>query len=105
MVLVKKTAWQIWKIMPEITEVFKQCWKEDTMEINPKLVRFIILLYCKTSDVTDTHPAQCKLLASGRYIDRMPPTRGALFQHIKSATLQTKLWKLSLIKTRKSLVL
>ena len=31
----KKTAWQIWKIMPEITDVFKQCWKEDSMEVNP----------------------------------------------------------------------
>ena len=105
MVSVKKTAWQIWKIMPEITEVFKLCWKEDSMEINPKFGRFIILLYCKISDVSDINPALCKLLASGRYIDHIPPTREALFQHIKRATLQTKLWKLCCIKTQKSLVL
>ena len=51
----KKTAWQIWKIMPEITEVFKQCLKEDSMEGNPNIERFTILLNCKTSGVTDIH--------------------------------------------------
>ena len=53
----KKMAWQIWKIMLEITEVFKRCWKEDSMEVNPKIERFIILLYCKISGVTDIHQA------------------------------------------------
>ena len=39
--------------MPEITDVFKQCWKEDSMEVNPKLERFRILMYCRTSEITD----------------------------------------------------
>ena len=97
-VIGKKTAWKIWKTMPEITEVFKQCWKVDSMEVNPKLERFIILMYCKTSDETDIHQARHRLFASGRSIDHIPPTRGALFEHFRRATLQTKLWMLCLIK-------
>ena len=94
----KKTAWNIWKVMPEITEVFKECWKVDCMEVDHRIERFIILLYSKTSDITDIHQARFRLLTSGRFIDYIPPTRGALLQHIKRATLQTKLWMLRLIK-------
>ena len=88
----------IWKAMPEITEVFKQYWKGDSMDVNSKLERFIILLYCKTSDETDIHQARHRLFASGRSIDHIPPTRGTLFQHIKRSILQTRLWMLPLIK-------
>ena len=68
------------------------------MEVNPKLERFIILMYCRTSEITDIHQARYRFLASGCSIDRIPPTRGALFQHIKRAILQTKLWMVCLIK-------
>ena len=77
--------------MPEITEVFKRCWKEDSMEIYPKLERFIILLYCKTSGVTDIRQARYIFLASGHSIDCIPPMRGALFQYIKRATFKTQI--------------
>ena len=87
--------------MLEITEVFKQCWKVDSMKVNPKLERFIILLYCKTSDETDIHQARHRLFASGHSMEYIPPTRWALFQHIKRATLQTKLWMSCLIKNPK----
>ena len=85
-------------MMPEITEVFKQCWKEDSMEVNPTLERFIILMYCRTFDLTDIHQARYRLLASGRSMDRIPPTRAALFEHTERAKVTTKLWMLPLIK-------
>ena len=53
------------------------------------LERFVILMYDRSSQLTDVNECRKILFArKGRSIDNLPPTRGALLQHAKRALLQ-----------------
>ena len=53
------------------------------------LEHFTILLYDGTSDLTSNNEAQKELFTKkGRAMDAIPPTRGALVQHIKRSVYQ-----------------
>jgi len=53
-----------------------------------QLERFVILLYDKTSECTYVNEARKVLFTKGRQIDRIPPTKAALKEHVKRATYQ-----------------
>ena len=56
----------------------------NTPDIILKLERFVVLVYCRTSDDMHVNTARMTLfLQISRNIDNIPPTLAALFQHIK----------------------
>ena len=87
----KKTAWNTWNVLPELTGVLVQlsCAPSDIPEgVMLTIERFVILLYDRTSICTDINKARQKLFAKRNNIKQISPTRAALEQHVKRATYQ-----------------
>ena len=77
---------------PAVTDIFISLLlqpKEISPEALQKIERFVILMYSKTSTLSRVNEARQELFAQyGRSIDNIPPTQGALLQHIKRTVLQ-----------------
>ena len=87
----KKTAWNTWSVLPELTGALVQlsCAPSDIPEdVMLTIERFVILLYDRTSTCIDINKARQKVFAKRNNIKRTPPTRAALEQHVKRATYQ-----------------
>ena len=96
----KKKAWDTWNAYPDVTNTFlvlsqpAPSISEDNMRI---LERFVILLYDKSSDLSEVYQARKALFAKGRQLDRIPPTKAALLEHSKRAAYQAgHIWGSSL---------
>ena len=103
----KKTAWSTWNSFPEATESFKQLSlinRSDEADI--KVVeRFIILMYDRTSDLSDINKCRQHLFTKkSRPVEGCPPTKDALLQHIKRARLQSNIWISCMEKTHQMLI-
>jgi len=100
----KKTAWDVWKVCNDITNVCIRLSKHGQLDVKnedvKKLERFVVLLYDRTSDVESVNECRQILFAQkGRNIELIPPTEDALYQHIKRAVLQARfIWNTSLQK-------
>ena len=85
----KQTAWKVWQVFPQISEVFAKLSDEPTeermRETLPIIERFVILLYHRTSNCDSVNVCRRELFCSGRAIDNLPPTPAALFQQMKRA--------------------
>ena len=84
----KKTAWEEWKAFAEVTKTFSDpgnmplSLSDETVK---HLQRFVILLYDRTSQSKKVDHCRKLLFANGRQIDRTPPTKAVLKEHVKSA--------------------
>ena len=86
---------------PAITDTFLSLFSQPTdieAEELHNIERFVILMYSKTCTLSRVNEARKELFArSGRSIDNIPPTQGALIQHIKRAIYQASfIWAQSL---------
>ena len=97
----KKTAWEIWKVFPEVTDAFEEllCMSSDVSEESMSLLeRFVVLMYDRTSDIMEVNDARKQLFAhKSRSLDYIPPTQAAPQQHIKRASLQANCWNQTLV--------
>lgn len=90
----KKSAWKTWLAWPEITESFvtlsEPCTVNIPEEVIVKLERFVVLMYCRTSDEMCVDVARMTLFSKmSRNIENIPPTRAALEQHIMRSSYQS----------------
>ena len=62
-----------------------------------RIERFVVLMYSKTCGLATVDDARCHLFSTGsRSLENIPPTRAALFQHVKRSLLQVSfIWKQS----------
>ena len=84
----KKSAWLTWKSMNTLTSTFLDLLSNpSTLEANMSAIeRFVIVLYDRTSSEVDVNHARKVMFAQkGRDLERIPPTRDALFLHLKRA--------------------
>ena len=87
----KRTAWITWSSFPELTEALlslsftSHSIPEETMKI---IVRFVILMYDKTSRCTDIDKARRKMFAKRLKAEEIPPTFDALELHLRRAIYQ-----------------
>jgi len=82
----KKTAWKIWRVLPELTNALLtlSCAPSEIQEDVMKTIeRFVILLYDRTNTSTDINVARQKLFARKTNVKQIPPTKAALEQHVK----------------------
>ena len=102
----KKTAWNAWIAYPEVTDTLIAITQDpnsftlDSLHMQ-HLERWIVLMYSKNCDAELVNDAR-KLMFSHslRSLDSIPPTKNALFQHIKRALLVAAfIWKQYLSKT------
>lgn len=86
----KKTAWQTWNVCPDVTSVFSKLSKypSEMSEVDQDILEmYVIALYDKSSPTSNINDARLDLFArKQRSYDSIPPTRGALVEHIKRAT-------------------
>ena len=88
----KKTAWDIWSALPSVTTAFSElsnCPTTITEEHITLIQRYVVLLYDKTSSLADVNDCRQVLFTKkSRSIENIPPTKAALFQHIKRTCYQ-----------------
>lgn len=99
----KATAWSVWQAYPDVTETFyalSSCPQELAEEHLAKLERYTVLLYDRTSSEVNVNACRKVLFTKkGRQINNIPPSHGAIVQHIKRAALQAgHVWSQSLVK-------
>lgn len=98
----KRTAWGIWNLYPEVTETFRALMEQPSIsqvdDAMDTLERFTVLIYDKTSTKSHVDDARLELFArKGRDVSNIPPTKGALLQHVRRAVYQAGLcWSQSL---------
>jgi len=96
----KKTAWSTWNAYSEVTEAFEEMEhmadpiSDESMEM---LERFVVLMYCRTSDLSRVNDARKQLFSQTSHtLENIPPTKAALEQHIKRARYQSHCWNMCL---------
>lgn len=89
----KKKAWQLWRTYDQITPTFACLSSTPPQEISNSvytdLERFVVLLYDKTTSITQVNDVRRILFTQkGRTIENIPPTQAALTQHVRRAVYQ-----------------
>ena len=100
----KKTAWDRWNCMPEITEVFLDLldYPENFTLESPamaSLERLAVTFYSKSCSSATLDNARLQLFTTGtKTLENLPPTSSAFYQHIRRSILQASFfWKQSLL--------
>ena len=57
-------------------------------EIFSVVEQFVVLLYERTSEITNVNEARRRLFPKKKMLDNIPPTKAALEQHLKRAVFQ-----------------
>ena len=100
----KKTAWQTWNVCgPETSDIFTKLSRQPSTIEDADLrtiERFVVLLYDRSSEASSVNEARFELFArKQRTYDSIPPSRGALVEHVKRAAYQAgHVWYQSLVK-------
>ena len=90
----KKTAWEAYKIYPDVVDAFAALGKvpptEQALEEQMSAIeRFVVITYDRTSSYNSVDDARRELFTQkGRSIEMIPPTYAALDQHTKWAAYQ-----------------
>ena len=87
----KKSAWATWNALPGLTDALLTLSNAPSTVPETSLQaieRFVILLYDRTSNATDVNKARRKLFPKKNSVQRIPPTKAALEQHVKRAVYQ-----------------
>lgn len=95
----KKTAWEAWNCLDDVTHAFISIASNPYAEIDADAVhfqlleRFTVILYDKTSDLQSVDEARKELFClKEKTMERLPPTQDALLQHSKRAAYQAGIW-------------
>ena len=98
----KKTVFDVWRSLPSLVTLFG-CLSETPEAITDdcmgEIERFVVLLYSRTSQLLTVNAARKQLFSYGnRKLENLPPTRAALYQHVKRASFQAGyIWGQALI--------
>lgn len=102
----KKTAWKTWQDMPEMTQTFIKIKNnpESVTIQSPEMTElqiYFIANYSKNCAVSDINEARQHMFTTGlKTLESIPPTKNALFQHVKRAMLTCGfMWKMCLEKS------
>ena len=96
----KKTFWKVWDEMPQLTKTLKHI-KDNPESLileSPNMTTiqsFIISSFNKNCDTDDVNEARQKMFTTGlKSLESHPPTKNALYQHLKRALLAGAfMWK------------
>ena len=98
----EKTAWNVWKVFPDVTEALEDLMlmEDNISDLSlSSLERFVVLLYDWTSDLLTVNDARKQLFTQqSRSLENIPTTQAALKQHIKRASYQAHCWNMAIIQ-------
>lgn len=88
----KKSTWKTWMLFKEATTAFSfisQPQNSIPTEILDIIERYVVLLYCSTSDNVSVNDARQELfMTKNRPLESLPPTKGALQQQVLRSAFQ-----------------
>ena len=98
----KKTAWNVLQSMKQVLPVFQHLSSAPssvTEEQMNEIERYVVVMYKNTSQLSKVNEARKQLFSSGnRKIEKIPPTKAALQQHVRRAAYQAgHIWGQALI--------
>ena len=64
----------------------------DILSDFDELELYFVHLYDRASKTTQVNKVRKKLYTQGKAIDNIPPTQGALYEHIRRAAYQANVW-------------
>lgn len=94
--ITKRTSWQVFLQNFQLLENFgcDATLNEDNFKFSEK---FIIAIYCEKKPQLKTHDdidhLRAAMFPSVNNLDKLPPTKGALEQHLRRANYQTFIWR------------
>jgi len=98
----KKSVWQAWQIYDDVTETFVFLANNPFQLLNlydehfQKLERLTVILYDKTSPLSCVNEARREFFCKkNRAMDKLPPTKDALLQHVRRTVHQAGIWTTS----------
>ena len=100
----KKSFFETWASMNEITPVFKKLFSiatpDEVSDDEFKLLEFFVVrLYSKTCNTKEMNEARHILFfRDNKVIKNIPPTKEALRHHVLRSVLQSSKWQESLCK-------
>ena len=98
----KATTWKVWNLFPDVNDTFAKLSNlpsdTDISDAMLLLERFVGLLYHRASNCADVNSCRREHFCKGRAIDNIPPTKDALYQHVRRAAyISGYVWGNSLI--------
>ena len=94
-----KSAWQAWQVYEDVTETFVYLARHPFQLLNldddhfQKIERLTVILYDKTSPLNSVNKTRRELFCQrNRAMDKLPPTKDALLQHVRRAVYQAGIW-------------
>ena len=100
----KKSAWQAWQAYDEVTNIFCHLADhpfltiEEHSDMFAHIERLIVLLYDKSSVSSSVNSTRKELFCQKKVsMERLPPTKNALLNHVKRAIYQAGIWTTSTI--------
>jgi len=104
----KKSFWQAWHAYDAITNVFVHLATHPFEHVDlesetfKKIEQLVIIVYDKTSNLTNVNSARMELFSQkSQAVDKIPPTQNALLQHTKRAVYQAGIWVTSMLAQQK----
>ena len=95
----KRTAWEAWRCLPDVTKAFQQIMKDPFCNITEEsehfklLEHFTVIMYDKTSSLESVNECRRALFCQkGKSMENIPPTQAALLQHSRRAIYQAGIW-------------
>ena len=95
----KRTAWEAWRCLPDVTGAFQQIMKYPFCSISEEsglfklLEHFTVIIYDKTSNLKSVNKCRRTLFCQrGKSMENIPPSKAALLQHAKRAIYQAGIW-------------
>ena len=88
----EKTFWDAWRAYPNVTSAFMSmihASQDDISSIMKDIERFFIVAYDRGSSCETVDGCRKNLFCKGRSIENIPPTKGALTEHLKRAIYQS----------------
>ena len=84
----------VWNSYTSLTKalatVFENPDNHDNDEVLEVIEKFVILVYERTSDLSEVNEARRRMFAHKSSLENIPPTKAALIQHWKRSVYQGK---------------
>ena len=95
----KRTAWEAWRCLPDITKSFQKIMNDPFCNITEEsehfklLEHFTVIMYDKTNSLESVNECHRALFyQKGKSMENIPPIQAALLHHSRHAIYQARIW-------------
>ena len=99
----KKKAWEATKVVPEVVDIFQQCYSNPYERVSMQsnefntIEKFIVAMYGKTIQASTVNLGRKMIFFQrSQNVEHIPPCQNSLYQHYLRALYQAGVWASSL---------